>query len=441
MLWGVDACPRLFQRDVAQVGAEQLHGEFRARLPHKLQNADGDRVGLFTGGAARHPHAHRIVLGAVLQDRGQHVRRDGREGGRLAEKAGDMDQDVVEQQIELVAIGFQIFGVFLGRIQAMNGHATECPAADGSGLVMAEIHTLGRAEHSHDLFECTLMFRQLFHPPRAADIWVVAQPHQFRGYALRVKRRVDAACHNRAPRHAVIFRRFRVLRQRDAAGLLDGFQPEGAIGGCPREHYTDGFRTLIFRQRAEEIIDRHVRRRGVARLHVQSPMADGDAAVRRDDVDMIRLYFRAVGRHLNGHGSGPRQQLREHTGVLRVEVLDKDNRHTGVVRQLVQDVRHRFQASRRGADADDGAIPFFNVLRFGLFLGRKFRLLRRCGYDFRGMGVLRLFFIRHGSLRPLLVCSESRNGGNRSWGRPGLRNHGRARTAYRASGRLLTLLT
>ena len=40
--------------------------------------------------------------------------------------------------------------------------------------------------------------------------------------------------------------------------------------------------------------------------------------------------------------------------MLRIEMLDQDKSHTGIERQMLEQLRERFQAASRSAHADDG---------------------------------------------------------------------------------------
>ena len=59
------------------------------------------RVGLFAGGTARDPNADGLRFGVVLEDGGEDAGLQSIEDGRVAEKAGDVDEHVLIKGFEL----------------------------------------------------------------------------------------------------------------------------------------------------------------------------------------------------------------------------------------------------------------------------------------------------------------------------------------------------
>src|SRR5262249_48602742 len=69
---------------------------------------------------------------------------------------------------------------------------------------------------------------------------------------------VDAAGDDGASRHAVVFCRFFILGESDAAVSLNLRQAGGSLGTGGRQEDTNGAITLFFRKSAHEMVDGHV---------------------------------------------------------------------------------------------------------------------------------------------------------------------------------------
>ena len=83
---------------------------------------------------------------------------------------------------------------------------------------------------------------------------------QLDGDLGRGQHHVDHACRDRRARHAVVLRRLRFLRERDAPGRLDLANADRPVGGRARENDADGAALRVFGQRGQERVDRRVLR-------------------------------------------------------------------------------------------------------------------------------------------------------------------------------------
>ena len=189
----------------------------------------------------------------------------------------------------------------------------------------------------------------------AGEVRVIADPQQLGGDVFGREREVGPAAVDRAAGHAVVLGGGGLLREGDAAGLLDRLQTERAVRAGPRKDDPDRARALILGQRAEEIVDGEVRatRPFHGRRHeVQHALQDGQIRVGRNDVDAPRLDRHPVldGRHLRLAPSG--EQRRQQALVLGGEVLDDDDGHR-IQRERLQKGGQRFEAAGRGTDAHD----------------------------------------------------------------------------------------
>ena len=74
-VFDIEARAGLRQGALIQVGGEQADRDLGGVLAQRLQHADGEGVGLFPGGAPRHPEAQRRVRGARVEGELRQERR------------------------------------------------------------------------------------------------------------------------------------------------------------------------------------------------------------------------------------------------------------------------------------------------------------------------------------------------------------------------------
>src|SRR5438552_5499103 len=99
---------------------------------------------------------------------------------------------------------------------------------DGRLLVQAKVNSRAPADHFKDTVHGGRIVKQL--PGDWTGYWVARQGRQFLRDALRREDEIDRTRGNCASRHAVELRRV-ILRKRDAAFRLDGFQSECSVRG------------------------------------------------------------------------------------------------------------------------------------------------------------------------------------------------------------------
>ena len=134
------------------VGREDLDGERLAGGPHLLQQQEGDGVGLLARGAAGHPRPQRRALRLPLHQGHDHQPPQFLVGLRIAEEAGDPDQEVLRQPRGLLRLPAQQVKVGVERLGLGDAHAAADPAQDGATLVAAEVRALP-GQHREDLVE------------------------------------------------------------------------------------------------------------------------------------------------------------------------------------------------------------------------------------------------------------------------------------------------
>jgi hypothetical protein len=232
-------------------------------------------------------------------------------------------------------------------------HPAVDPPVDGGRFVGAQIVPV-RAPHQHDQLADPLLRLGRGHPaprrvPGAGDLV------QLGGDRVGRQREVGPAAVDGAPGHPVELGGRGVLREGDAADLLDRLEPERSVGAGARQHDADGARGLILGQGAEEVVDRQVRAPAPSirdRHHLQGAVQDGQVGARGDDVHVVRLDAHPVLRGLHRGGGRAFEEAGE-KAVLRVgQVLDDDHRRR-VQDQVLEEGRQRLHAPGRRAHADD----------------------------------------------------------------------------------------
>jgi hypothetical protein len=144
------------------------------------------------------------------------------------------------------------------------------------------------------------------------------------------------------------------LRETETAMLLDGLQAQRAVTAAARENDADGLFLLIFGERSEEDIDRLavLARRRRCR-HAKSPALDRHHGVRRDDEDMVRGERHAVlGLH-HRHLGVIARELDQQALVMRVEMLDQDERHAALRRHVREEALEGIEPAGGSAETDE----------------------------------------------------------------------------------------
>ncbi|BAO89702.1 hypothetical protein BRPE67_CCDS01000 [Caballeronia cordobensis] len=148
---------------------------------------------------------------------------------------------------------------------------------------------------------------------------------------------------------------FGLLRDRDAAHLLDAQQTRRAVRPRTRHHDADRARAVRGRERREEVIDRRGRA-GRARTvqRFQLPLRHLQMLARRIDIDVVLLDRGCAGDLLDGHVRYALQHFVRAAHVIRRQMDDHDERHVHVGRRVLEEIEQGFDAARRRAHADHG---------------------------------------------------------------------------------------
>ena len=229
----------------------------------ELGEGHRQRIGLLAGRAAEHPDAQRIVRAAgPCSRRGKTLLLQRLEGLRVAEEAGDADQDVLVQRLELgrvVAAGTATYSLQV--VELLQHHAARDAAVERVELVVGEIDAGGAMQQLQDLGELRLARRARGRSGTRHRVGVPGDAHELardlRRAAARRSTQPEAMALCGMPSCCARV----VLGERDAALGLDRFEPERAVRRGAGQDHADGLVPLVLGQRAEELVDRPVQRR------------------------------------------------------------------------------------------------------------------------------------------------------------------------------------
>ena len=182
-------------------------------------------------------------------------------------------------------------------------------------------------------------------------VGIAGDPGKLARDAFRTEYEIHDPRGNGAVRHAILLGAV-VLREGDAADLLDGSKSHGAVGGGSREHHADGVMALVGRERRHEQVDRVVRP-CFAGAEAEATLANDHRAAGRDDVYPVRLDLWLVTHLAHRHGGRPGEDLGEHARMPRAQVWDEHDAESGVGGHFLQQGGEGFQPPGRGADAHD----------------------------------------------------------------------------------------
>ena len=176
---------------------------------------------------------------------------------RVAEKAGDADQQFPKKRVRLQRSFPQIADILLEPVDLGDGHAPFDAALDGVPFVQRKIVARLGAQQNEDLLQevggVGTGRNDRFLPASEGVIHVRDQPLR---HFLRRQDIVHQSGEDGAARHPVVRRRLRSLGHRHAAFALDRLESEGAVGAGAREDDADRLLLPVLRQRAKEEIDR-----------------------------------------------------------------------------------------------------------------------------------------------------------------------------------------
>ncbi len=244
------------------IGGQDLQFEAAPRLRNLLVQKHGKRISLFTGAAPCDPNTYGLIGSMIGNQIRNGLFRQEFEDFRIAEEAGDVDEQILGEQIKLGRVASQKcdIAILIVRSDCRHTHAPFDPALQCAVLVEREIVIGFRAQQFDDLrqpiFHDVLLRRNA---SRRRGFCPFAVFDEGCGNLFHGKHIVDGPRFYRIARHAVIARLTGILRNDEAALLLQGFQSETPIRSRSRQNHTDGPRAVFGRQRVQQEVERHAR--------------------------------------------------------------------------------------------------------------------------------------------------------------------------------------
>ena len=142
---------RRVDRVLVDVGGVDLHALAERLLAHVPHEQHGDRVGLLAGRAPGRPDAQLALLSDAVERLGQDVLVEVLPRRRVAEEAGDVDEDRVEELGELVGVDLEVVEVVAVAADLDALHALAEAAFQARALVAAEVEAAGALEELQQL--------------------------------------------------------------------------------------------------------------------------------------------------------------------------------------------------------------------------------------------------------------------------------------------------
>ena len=294
--------------------------------------------------------------GLPADEIGDHLLRQQLEGLRVAEEAGDVDQQVLGEKIELTRILPQHVEIPTDVIDSGQRHAPLDPAQQCARLVEREIVRGLRAQKIDDLgqpIRGMIVGRRALPALTVEDQLPTVFGEDFGNLRYR-EHEVHGPRHDRAPRHAVILGLVRILRDDEPALFLDRLQSEAAVAAGSRENDADRAVAQLFRQRAQEEVERQARAVTLPRFReAEGTALDREIGTRRNEIDMLALERHPVCCLLYLHRRMAGQQIDHHARMRRIEMLDQNEGHAGAGRERGEQPPEGIEAARRGAEPND----------------------------------------------------------------------------------------
>ena len=152
-LEAVEGGARRHQGVLVDVGAVDLDVVLALRAGERLRNEHRERVGLLARRAARAPEAQAAGRGGLPDEVGQDALADDAPGVGVAEEAGDVDQDDVQELGELLVVPVEEPQVVLETVDVDLAHPPAHAAQERALLVLPEVEVVLEVELVEELAE------------------------------------------------------------------------------------------------------------------------------------------------------------------------------------------------------------------------------------------------------------------------------------------------
>src|SRR5262249_14195936 len=125
---------------VAEIGAENLYGDFQPQFGKHFHQRDGMGISFLAGGASRHPYTDSIGDRAVPEKFWIYIFAQALKDFRIAKETGDIDEHIAVEGLDLLRITVEQFHVVVQLAHLIDVHAADDPAPDGGALVFDEVN-------------------------------------------------------------------------------------------------------------------------------------------------------------------------------------------------------------------------------------------------------------------------------------------------------------
>ncbi len=314
-------------------------------------------VCLLAGAASGDPYPDGLI-GAVATDQiGNDLIRQDVEHLRVAEEAGDMNQQILGQKLELAGITSQKLDVAIHATcpDRHHRHASLDAPLQCAGFVEPEVVAGLRSQQVYDLMQPTrfrVVFRQAVLLADMGGLPVISDdcPRDL----PCGQHKVDRSALDRAPRHTVKVCLVRILRDDEAISFLDDPCAKAAVSAHPGKDDTDRALADVVRQRTQQEIEGQARAVTLTRGgNAKRAALDRKIDTGRNRIDGVGLNQHTVGRLLHRQGRVSAQQIDHHALVCRIEVLNDDKGHAAVRRQRSQELLASVETARGCPHRDD----------------------------------------------------------------------------------------
>ena len=146
----VEPVARLFQQRLIEIGGEDLELRPARIVGGGLGESHGQRIRLLAGGAAEHPHAHRLIAPALREELREDRALQRIEGLGIAEEAGDADEHVGVKRVEFLRVALQKSRVIRQRRAPAQHRAPRDAPLDGARFVERKIHPAVLPQNEQD---------------------------------------------------------------------------------------------------------------------------------------------------------------------------------------------------------------------------------------------------------------------------------------------------
>src|SRR6185437_5307186 len=210
--------PRGLNRLIARIGTEDLQRNIEILRREIFDDCDGQRVDLFTGGAAGAPDADGPVGGPILQQRWQYVFAYRLPEGGIAEETCDINQQVLLEQSLLIRTNLKKLVVLGETILAHQHQAAGHAPAKRLRFVLPQFDPRDGTQQLQDLLERLLVVRRrdaFLQRSNLGTRELYRQPSEFQRKFCRWNNEIDMIGRDGAARHSRLRGRSGALHQRD----------------------------------------------------------------------------------------------------------------------------------------------------------------------------------------------------------------------------------